>query len=64
MRLTGKFVKAKKAKSMGIVDLLVEPLGPGVDKPEVNTLNYLEQVAIGVVKYVLILSIILFEIYS
>ena len=29
-------------------------LGPGTDKPEVNTLNYLEQVANGVVKCVLV----------
>jgi len=46
MSLTGKFVKAKKAKSLGIVDQLVEPLGPGVTTPDLNTLHLLEEVAI------------------
>lgn len=50
MSLTGKMVKAKKAKQMGIVDLLVEPLGPGVAPPDVRTLQYLEEVAVGVAK--------------
>ena len=39
-------VKAKKAKSLGIVDLLVEPLGPGITSPDVRTLQYLEEVLI------------------
>lgn len=50
MSLTGKFVKAKKAKSLGIVDMLVEPLGPGVAKPEDRTLEYLEEVAVNMAK--------------
>ena len=50
MELTGKFVKAKKAKSMGIVDMLVEPLGPGIAQPDVRTLQYLEEVAVGVAR--------------
>jgi len=50
MALTGKFVKAKKAKSMGIVDMLVEPLGPGVAQPEARTLQYLEEVAVDVAR--------------
>lgn len=29
LALTGKTVKADKAKKLGIVDLLVAPLGPG-----------------------------------
>lgn len=29
LALTGKTVKADKAKKLGIVDLLVSPLGPG-----------------------------------
>ena len=29
LALTGKNVKADKAKKLGIVDLLVSPLGPG-----------------------------------
>jgi enoyl-CoA hydratase/long-chain 3-hydroxyacyl-CoA dehydrogenase len=50
MSLTGKFVKAKKAKSLGIVDMLVEPLGPGVSTADVNTLNLLEKVAVDVAR--------------
>ncbi len=50
MSLTGKFVKAKKAKSLGIVDMLVEPLGPGVATPEARTLQYLEEVAVETTK--------------
>ena len=50
MSLTGKFVKAKKAKSMGIINQLVEPLGPGVNSPEMNTLNYLEDIAVNKAK--------------
>ncbi len=46
MALTGKMVKAKKAKSMGVVDMLVEPLGPGLEAAETRTLQYLEQIAI------------------
>jgi len=34
MILTGKNVKANKAKKLGIVDILVNRLGPGIDMPE------------------------------
>ncbi len=51
MALTGKFIKAKKAKSMGIVDMLVEPLGPGLAQPDDRTLQYLEEVAVNVARY-------------
>jgi enoyl-CoA hydratase/long-chain 3-hydroxyacyl-CoA dehydrogenase len=34
MVLTGKNVKADKAKKLGIVDILVNRLGPGVGTPE------------------------------
>lgn len=50
MELTGKTVKADKAKKLGIVDLLVDPLGPGLDFPEVRTQQYLQEVAISVAK--------------
>ena len=50
MALTGKNVKAKKAKSLGIVDVLVEPLGPGLAPPEIRTLEYLEQVAVQITR--------------
>ncbi|CAG9863338.1 unnamed protein product [Phyllotreta striolata] len=50
LMLTGRSLRADKAKKMGIVDLLVDPLGPGLAPPEENTRNYLEKVAIGVAK--------------
>ena len=34
MMLTGKTLKADKAKKFGIVDSLIEPLGPGIKPPE------------------------------
>ena len=45
MALTGKTLKAKKAKSVGLVDMVVAALGPGVQPADVTTLNYLESVA-------------------
>lgn len=48
--LTGKNLRADKAKKMGVVDLLVDPLGPGISDPDENTRRYLEEVAIGVAK--------------
>ncbi|KAL4708113.1 hypothetical protein ACJJTC_009892 [Scirpophaga incertulas] len=50
LALTGKTVKADKAKKLGIVDLLVSPLGPGTGLPEENTAKYLENVAIQLTK--------------
>ncbi|XP_052747083.1 trifunctional enzyme subunit alpha, mitochondrial [Bicyclus anynana] len=50
LALTGKTVKADKAKKLGIVDLLVSPLGPGIGQPEQNTIQYLEKVAIQIAK--------------
>lgn len=46
MELTGKTIKADKAKKMGLVDMLVLPLGPGLKSAEENTIEYLEEVAI------------------
>lgn len=34
MLLTGRNVIPKKAKSLGIIDQLIEPLGPGLGTPE------------------------------
>lgn len=34
LELTGKSLKADKARKMGIVDLVVDPLGPGLAPPE------------------------------
>lgn len=50
LELTGKTVKADKAKKLGIVDLLVSPLGPGLKTAEENTLEYLEETAIKAAK--------------
>lgn len=46
LALTGKSLKADKAKKLGVVDLLVTPLGPGLKSGEDNTLEYLEHTAI------------------
>lgn len=48
MELTGKQVKADRAKKLGIVDLLVEPLGPGLAPADVNTMEHLEKVAVQI----------------
>ncbi|XP_034947549.1 trifunctional enzyme subunit alpha, mitochondrial [Chelonus insularis] len=48
--LTGSTLKAEKAKKQGIVDLLVNHLGPGIATPEENTRRYLEETAIKVAK--------------
>lgn len=50
LMLTGKTIKADKAKKMGLVDLLVSPLGPGLGEPEQNTARYLESVGVQVAK--------------
>jgi len=34
MALTGRTVPADRAKKLGLVDVLVPPLGPGIDTPE------------------------------
>lgn len=48
--LTGKGLRADKAKKLGLVDLLVDPLGPGLLEPGENTIRYLEEVAVNVAK--------------
>ncbi|XP_069742664.1 trifunctional enzyme subunit alpha, mitochondrial-like [Narcine bancroftii] len=45
--LTGKNIRADKAKKMGLVDHLISPLGPGLKSPEERTMEYLEEVAIN-----------------
>ncbi|XP_025935977.1 trifunctional enzyme subunit alpha, mitochondrial isoform X1 [Apteryx rowi] len=47
MMLTGRNIRADRAKKMGLVDQLVDPLGPGLKAPEARTIEYLEEVAIG-----------------
>ncbi|KAK2584443.1 hypothetical protein KPH14_006823 [Odynerus spinipes] len=46
MALTGKTIKADKARKVGLVDLLVNRLGPGLATSEENTRRYLEETAI------------------
>ncbi|XP_035279341.1 hydroxyacyl-CoA dehydrogenase trifunctional multienzyme complex subunit alpha a [Anguilla anguilla] len=47
MMLTGRNIRADKAKKMGLVHQLVDPLGPGLKSPEERTIDYLEEVAVG-----------------
>ncbi|KAM4695094.1 trifunctional enzyme subunit alpha, mitochondrial [Discoglossus pictus] len=46
MMLTGRNIRADKARKMGLVDQLVDPLGPGLKSPEEGTIEYLEEVAV------------------
>lgn len=48
LSLTGKQVRADRAKRLGIVDLLVDPLGPGLQPAAQNTIEYLEWTAVQV----------------
>ncbi|XP_038607369.1 trifunctional enzyme subunit alpha, mitochondrial [Tachyglossus aculeatus] len=50
MMLTGRNIRADRAKKMGLVDQLVEPLGPGLKTPEERTIEYLEEVAVTFAK--------------
>ncbi|XP_057624488.1 trifunctional enzyme subunit alpha, mitochondrial [Chionomys nivalis] len=50
MMLTGRNIRADRAKKMGLVDQLVEPLGPGIKSSEERTIEYLEEVAITFAK--------------
>ncbi|XP_067099661.1 hydroxyacyl-CoA dehydrogenase trifunctional multienzyme complex subunit alpha b [Osmerus mordax] len=46
MMLTGRNIRADKAKKMGLVHQLVDPLGPGLKSPEDRTIEYLEEIAV------------------
>lgn len=50
MALTGKTLTADKAKKVGLIDELVNPLGPGVGSKEDLTLAYLQEIAIKTAK--------------
>lgn len=50
MMLTGKNIRASKAKRMGLVDQLVKQIGPGVGPPEQNSIEYLERAAVATAK--------------
>ncbi|XP_027855695.1 hydroxyacyl-CoA dehydrogenase trifunctional multienzyme complex subunit alpha b isoform X2 [Xiphophorus couchianus] len=46
MMLTGRNIRPDKAKKMGLVHQLVDPLGPGLKSPEERTMEYLEEIAV------------------
>lgn len=50
MMLTGRNIRADRAKKMGLIDQLVEPLGPGIKSAEERTIEYLEEVAVNFAK--------------
>lgn len=50
MMLMGKNIRPAKAKKMGLVDAIVDPLGPGVASAEELTQDYLEEVAVKTAK--------------
>ncbi|XP_077601326.1 hydroxyacyl-CoA dehydrogenase trifunctional multienzyme complex subunit alpha a [Stigmatopora nigra] len=50
MMLTGRNIRADKAKKMGLVHELVDPLGPGLKPAEERTIDYLEEVAVNIAK--------------
>ena len=50
MALTGKNVRAEKAKKLGLVDLLVDPVGPGIKPQDQRNMEYIEQVAIDIAR--------------
>jgi len=47
--MQGKSLNATKAKKMKIVDALVDPLGPGIQEPGMNTMDYLKSTGIKTV---------------
>merc|ERR1712012_146415 len=48
--LTGKNLTAKKAKKQGLVDTVVEALGPGLAPADITTHKYLEQDAVDLAR--------------
>eukprot|EP00123_Amoebidium_parasiticum_P015366 comp22929_c1_seq1/m.36316 comp22929_c1_seq1/g.36316 ORF comp22929_c1_seq1/g.36316 comp22929_c1_seq1/m.36316 type:complete len:777 (-) comp22929_c1_seq1:514-2844(-) len=50
MILTGKTIKADKAKKLGLVDQVIPAIGPGITSAEENTQRFLEQAAIAAAK--------------
>ncbi|KAF5900351.1 trifunctional enzyme subunit alpha, mitochondrial-like, partial [Clarias magur] len=50
MVLTGRNIRADKARKMGLVHHVIDPLGPGLKIPEERTIDYLEEVAVGFAK--------------
>lgn len=53
MMLTGKTLSAIKAKKIGLIDRVVQPIGAGVKPAEDNNYDYLEQMSIFEILYFL-----------
>ncbi|XP_067612624.1 trifunctional enzyme subunit alpha, mitochondrial [Eurosta solidaginis] len=50
LALSGKQVSAERGKKIGLIDLLVPPIGPGLAPAETNKIEYLESIAIEIAK--------------
>ncbi|VDM41177.1 unnamed protein product [Toxocara canis] len=50
MMLTGKTVRPQKAKSIGLVDHVIQPPGMGLKPTDENNLDYLQKVAVDIAK--------------
>jgi len=50
LSFASKTLNAKKAKKVGLVDMVVEALGPGLAPADATTHKYLERIAIGVAR--------------
>lgn len=46
MMLTGKTLSAVKAKKIGLIDRIVQPIGAGVKPAEENNYDYLQKVSL------------------
>jgi enoyl-CoA hydratase / long-chain 3-hydroxyacyl-CoA dehydrogenase len=44
--IKGKVLRPDKAKKLGLVDHLIQPIGPGLTDPLTGTHRYLEEVAV------------------
>ena len=45
-------MRADKAKKLGLVDLLVDPLGPGIKPQEEMNVEYIEKVSVDIARFV------------
>ena len=45
-------MRADKAKKLGLVDLLVDPLGPGIKPQEEMNVEYIEKVSVDIARLV------------
>lgn len=45
-------MRVEKAKKLGLVDLLVDPLGPGIKSQDEMNVEYIEKVAVDIARFV------------